>query len=163
MMITHTRLRQVLYYHPESGDWIWRECMGVRGVPGAQAGSRSVGGYWIVAVDGYGYQAGRLAWFYMKGRWPRNTIDHKDQNKLNNAWSNLREATRNQQQHNRKVRKDSKTGVKGVMWFPQKKKYIAVIRLHGKKKYLGFYKTTQEAHIAYMKAASVLHGEFAHG
>jgi len=162
-MVTRARLKQVLYYHPESGDWIWRERMGVRGVPGTQAGTRSVGGYWIVVVDGYGYQAGRLAWFYMKGRWPRNTIDHKDQNKLNNAWSNLREATLNQQQHNRVVRKDSKTGVKGVMWSPLRNKYKAVIGLHSTKKCLGFYDTTQEAHAAYLKAAAILHGEFAHG
>mgnify|MGYP000968942469 CR=1 FL=1 len=91
--------------------------------------------------------------------------DHIDCNGLNNCKSNLRKATYAQNAANRRVMKNSKTGVKGVSIHTdtkdrEKKMYVAHISFMGKQKNLGWYPTIEEASEAYKKAAEEIHGEF---
>ena len=58
------------------------------------AGTISEHGYRIIGIDNLDYRCGRLAWFYMLGRWPVFEIDHIDGNSLNDIWDNLRDVTR---------------------------------------------------------------------
>jgi hypothetical protein len=78
---------------------------------------------------------------------------------LNNSRSNLRIANEFQNQHNRRRRRDSSSGLKGVT--PQDGKWKAEIRANGKWYYLGFHTTKEAAYAAYCEAAKRLHGEFA--
>ena len=48
------------------------------------------------------------------GEEPMSSLDHKDINPLNNQFSNLRLATRREQQHNKCKRNDNKSGFIGV-------------------------------------------------
>jgi len=50
----------------------------------------------------------------MTGEWPATTIDHKDRVRSNNRWSNLRLATKQQQQENRSRARNNTSGVTGV-------------------------------------------------
>ena len=59
------------------------------------------------------------------------------------------------------VAKDNTTGRKGVTYNKRLKKFQARIVLNNKRKYLGVFTTTEEAHAAYCAAATELHGEFA--
>jgi len=57
-------------------------------------------------VDGRNYKAHRLAWLWCHGPIPEGLeVDHKDSNPANNAISNLRLATSQQQKANTKSRK----------------------------------------------------------
>lgn len=90
----------------------------------------------------------------MTGEWPEKEIDHKDTNRLNNKWSNLREATASENMRNRKVKSDNQTGVKGVCVAPNGKFRVYL--------QLGTFDTIEEAKRVYDEAALKLHGEFAH-
>lgn len=84
--------------------------------------------------------------------------DHIDGNGLNNRRSNLRFATRSQNQLNR-VGVDRTSTYKGVS--KNHSGWRARIYLDRTEHYLGTFPTEQEAVAAYDSAASRIHGEFA--
>ena len=55
----------------------------------------------------------------------------------------------------------NKLGIKGVCYKPRLGLYHAQIKKDGKVRGLGHYETPEEAHAAYVKAATEVHGEFA--
>lgn len=89
------------------------------------------------------------------------TVDHHNVDSLDNRISNLRLATRSQQNRNQKVRKDSSTGFRGVTWYERYGQYAARIRVHGKLTFLGYFDDPVDAARAYNAAATEQHGEFA--
>ena len=94
-----------------------------------------------------------------------DTVDHRDGNGLNNRRNgdqcNLRLATREQNSQNRRVsRTKTSSGVKGVCWHDQEKKWWARIRSKGKSHSLGLFGTIEDAAKAYARASASLHGEF---
>ena len=89
---------------------------------------------------------------------PKEKIDHRDGNTLNNQRSNLRICTHAQNLANRGVDKRSRSGYKGVS--PLGKKWRAYIVLNYKQKVLGRFDCPIEAAKAYDRAAIEMHGEF---
>lgn len=167
-MITVEELKQVLSYDPETGVFTYVDDIlaGRFGkTPCARAGDIAGGigsdGYRKIKLRGRSYRAHRLAWLYCTGRWPRNEIDHINGIADDNRWKNLREATRAENNCNRKTSKLNSTGVKGVYWHKKNKCYCADIRVNGKKIYLGSFSCPTAAHLAYCKAAKAHFGEFA--
>lgn len=101
-------------------------------------------------------------------------IDHKDGNGLNNTRSNLRICTQHQNTLNRKpfgnsnclgvhFRKIISTYVKkdGKIVYYEYDRYISNITSNGRHKFIGRFKTEEEAGRAYDSYAKELHGEFA--
>lgn len=78
----------------------------------------------------------RLCFYYINGRWPTE-IDHIDRDKQNNAWTNLRECTRSENNRN-------KNHV-GVHWYKQTNKWRAEIKVPGKTYHLGYFTDRDEA------------------
>jgi len=88
--------------------------------------------------------------------------DHKDRNGLNNRRSNLRPATRQQQQANHKKHSDGITSqYRGVSWFKTSKKFRAAIVCNRKQRHLGLFTDEVDAARAFNRAAVELFGEFA--
>ncbi|MGO6755895.1 HNH endonuclease [Rhizobium ruizarguesonis] len=121
--------------------------------------SQNTSGRIIVTIYGKTYLAHRIVWFMMTGAWPENEIDHEDTDYLNNRWSNLREATNQQNAANRNVFMRSKTGVKGV--HNVGKRFKVTITFHGEQLHLGYYDTVEEGAEAYNEAAEILFEDFA--
>jgi hypothetical protein len=96
----------------------------------------------------------------MTGEWPEDEVDHHDLNKSNNAWDNLREATRSQNSRNTRGHRDSKTGVKGVHLSPSGK-YTAAICINRVQIHLGTFDTIEAAAAQYAEAANVAFDDFA--
>lgn len=90
--------------------------------------------------------------------------DHKNGDGLDNQRHNLREATKSQNNTNkRKTIKTAKIQSKyrGVHWQIHRNKWNAEIACNGKKYYLGTFDSEDEAGLAYNERAKELHGEFA--
>lgn len=154
-------LHQLLNYDPATGIFTWRNIVSsrTRVNVGDQAGTISEEGYLVIGINRCQYRAHRLAWIYMNGCLPRHQIDHKDKDKTNNKWSNLREATHSQNQMNKRTTRKT-PGLKGTTFNP-KRGWIAQIRKDKKTINLGVFKTTEQAHQRYLEAAASLFGEFA--
>jgi len=84
-------------------------------------------------------------------------IDHIDHNGLNNQKYNLRFCTYAQNGMNKRC--SGKSGYLGV--FISSGYITSAIKVNGKQIYLGSYKTIEDAALAYNKAASKFHGEYA--
>ena len=87
--------------------------------------------------------------------------DHIDGNGLNNQRKNLRIATRSQNAINVPTRRDNTSGIKGVVWYKQTKRWRAQINIGKKRTHLGFFIDKTEAIKAYNEAAKKHFGDFA--
>ena len=107
------------------------------------------------------YLAHRLAWLYVNELWPQNELDHVNLNGLDNRLSNLREATKAENQRNTRAPRTNKSGVKGVFWRRDLKKWRAAIQVNGKSIHLGVFIEKDSAAEAYRSAAIAHFGPFA--
>lgn len=125
---------------------------------GKRAGHVATNGYVYVFFDGRLHLAHRLAWLYMTGQEPPEDIDHKDRDRTNNRWSNLRLATRSQNLMN----KGSSRGFKNIYQHKSGRFRVKVkadsVTHHG-----GYFATREEAAARAEALRAELHGEFAHG
>lgn len=128
---------------------------------GAVAGSPSGNGYLTIVIFGRRHQAHRLAWLIMTGKWPVADIDHENLDRADNRWSNLRHASHSQNMANTRMYSTNTSGLKGVSWHKQNRKWVAQIGIGGKSRYLGSFETLEAAHAAYCAAAAKHFGEFA--
>lgn len=115
-----------------------------------------------VTVDGKEKHvlAHRLAWCHFYGYWPDFVVDHKDRNPLNNSISNLRRATKQQNNFNRVARKNGTSKHKGVSLVKETGRWRVQATLNKKVHSLGTFDTEEEASIAYQTFAKLNHGEF---
>ena len=155
------RLKEVLNYNPKTGDFTWIKKLSRKTKLGSIAGSLD-GSYLAIRIDKKKYKVSRLAWLYMTGEDPGSSIvEHKDQNKTNNAWTNLRLANSSQNNANINMFKHNTSGYKGVSQSKNNPKYQAKIQYNKKCIYIGSYDTAEEASEAYKVKAVELFGEFA--
>lgn len=158
--LTAERLRALLHYEPSTGLWTWliRPSQSVK--VGDLAGCINKQGYREIVIQGKHYGSNRLAFLYMTGEWPDVLIDHEDTQRSNDRWSNLRIATRSQNNANSNHRKNQ-LGFKGIRLDKRSGKFHARLRKDGIVISLGYYATPEAAHAAYVEAAKLHHGEFA--
>ena len=128
---------------------------------GKVAGTVGESGYIMIGIGKVYYLAHRIIWKMMTGADPVDQIDHEDTNRSNNRWKNLREAANGPNIQNSKLRKDNMSGIKGVHWDSQHKKWRAVISTNGKSQRLGRFSSIEEAANVIYAARLQMHGEFA--
>ena len=85
-------------------------------------------------------------------------VDHLNGNHLDNRLENLRAATKGENNRNAKIRKDNKSGVKGVGL--HKGKWRARINVNGVQIHLGYFNTKEEAENVVTQARLKYHGDF---
>ena len=81
--------------------------------------------HWFIYIGGYTYNPdlGQMHRFILNATNPDLVVDHINHDRLDNRRENLRICTQQQNQFNRSVRRDNKTGYKGVKthkWFCKK-------------------------------------------
>jgi len=142
MSLTQERLKTLLEYCPDTGEFLWRTQKG-RCKSGARAGATDTYGYRVIRLDGILYKAHRLAWLYAYGCWPDGLLDHINRNPSDNRLANLREATQSENMHNAKRR--SRSGVPGVRWREERGRWVAQIRIGYRTHVLGSFVSKDEA------------------
>ena len=164
-------LREALTYDPGTGLLRWKvrprkhfssevSCKGANvRFAGRVAGCHGGQGYLLIGVLFCGvtrmYRAHRIAWALATGAWPLKEIDHKNGDRLDNRWSNLREASAAEQRQNRILSKPPISGLTGAYW--AKGKWASHINAGGRQYYLGRFPTAELAHAAYLAAKVRLH------
>ena len=157
--LSQSRLREVLSYEPETGHFRWRVKLSSKSKIGSLAGCVNDDGYVLIRIDGLRHRAHRLAFLYMTGVWPRETVDHINRETSDNRWQNLRAATRSENLWNARAHRDNRTGLKGVSF--HRGRWVAQIAKNGTHKWLGTFDNAISAHRAYAAAATAMHGAFA--
>lgn len=92
---------------------------------------------------------------------PGELVDHKDGDGLNCQRSNIRIATRGQNMANTGPSRANTSGVRGVYRERETGKWVARIKVNGKKHCLGRFEQIEDAAKAYDEAARHHFGEFA--
>jgi hypothetical protein len=173
-------LRECFDYSPQTGELRWRarplthfqkkakpgwlaernQASWNRKYAGRPFGKISTDGSHIGVVDYVYYKAHRIIFKWMTGTDPIQ-VDHRDRDRLNNRWDNLRNATQAQNQANVGAMRHNKVGLKGVRRVPWHDGFTARISMMNRKSVsLGFFPTAEAAHAAYCVAAQARWGEF---
>lgn len=158
--LTQARLKELLHYNPETGEFRWLTDVSSTGRAGEVAGcTKGAANYVVIRLDRRLYLAHRLAFLYMEGEFPPALVDHRDTNKANNRWKNLRHATKGGNAQNKKVAQSNnkRSGLLGVYWSERNQKWGAKVVVNRKQHHGGFHETPEIAHQAYVQLKRVLH------
>lgn len=171
-MARFDRLTECFDYDPDTGVVLWRwrdpESMYHNNgwndrFAGKEAGANRKG-YLYVSLDGQQMAIARVAWaLHHKINYDEvpPIVDHRNRNTLDNRIKNLRAATKNNNNHNQGMKRNNKSGVKGVSISPKNKShpYRAHIMAYGKQKERSF-KTMEEAIEWRERQVEIMHGAF---
>jgi len=156
-ILTQDRLKEVLFYDPDTGIFVWRQRMAAhKGQIGDIAGTVKPRGYVNIQIQRRVYQAHRLAWLYVHGEWPAQQIDHINRNPSDNRIANLRDVSASVNRRNCRHPRNVSSIYKGVSRSRGREKWAAQIVYDGRPHYLGIFGTQEEAREAYILEAKRL-------
>lgn len=135
-------LLKVFDYDPWSGIVTYKQTS-LSGMAGHMVGYSHSQGYLSVAIGESEYLLHRVIWCMQTGQWPYQ-VDHKNHNRRDNRWENLREINASRENQLNMSKRVSKLGVQGVRQLPGGK-YWAYIMINRKQVGLGSYDTVEEA------------------
>lgn len=149
--ITKEYIQSIFTY--KDGELYWSK-------NGIRAGTTDSCGYRKIKLNQKEYKTHRLIYVYHYDLLVKE-IDHIDGNRSNNNITNLRPVTRSQNQFNSRLRKDSSSGIKGVGFNKNSKKWRVRLIVNGEKRSFGEYKDIDYAKFIADAMRYKLHGEFA--
>lgn len=156
-------LMKRLQYDPKTGIFKWLENRGGNAKVGDTAGTINADGYIQIVVDGRFHYAHRLAWAFAHSATELVEIDHRNGVPCDNRLKNLRLATSSQNKMNTVLRRDNKSGVKGVGWNKEKGQWTARLSVNGRRILHKHFINIEDAKAAVSEARAKHHGDFANG
>lgn len=158
--LSQARLKELLHYDPDTGVFTWKvksayniEIGNVTGCVTILSGKK----YIVIRVIGKLYLAHRLAWLYMTGSFPIDEIDHADGNGINNIFKNLSSVTHLKNHKNIRLHVRNTSGINGVSWHSENKRWRARIKVNYKNISLGCFTDIKDA-IKARKNADIKYG-----
>jgi hypothetical protein len=124
------------------------------------AGWLNDGGYRLVSVLGKRIRVHHIVWWLNTGKWPEEFLDHKDRDRANNSFDNLREANRTQNMYNALHGKNT-SGYKNVSWCNTYNKWVVRVTADKKLVFARTYPSLEEATAVAKEVTKQFHGEFA--
>jgi hypothetical protein len=160
--LTQQLVKELFYYHKD-GYLVWKVDRGVNKMIGKRAGTlnkHKKGDRWVISVDNIDYKAARLIFLWHYG-WLPEIVDHENNITTDDKIGNLRDADLFKNARNKTSAEGSTSIYLGVCWWTLHKKWVATIRVDGKRKFLGYFNDEAPAALAYNKQAVKSYGEFA--
>ena len=114
--MTQQLLKSLIIYEPSSGMF-HRHNGEIAGFTHKQSG------YYRIRINGKQYQAHRIAWLYIHGKFP-DKIDHINHIKDDNRILNLRNASYIDNNRNATQRADNTSSITGVCWHKKNRRWI---------------------------------------
>lgn len=155
--------RRIYRYEPTTGELIWiaptnpsypRATAGRIGQP---AGGDDGHGYLMCMLLGHKLKVHQVVWLIHNGELCPLPLDHINRNRRDNRIENLRPADDQQNQWNSAGVGGQYAGVSRVKG---RSGWCARLQVGAKKRYLGYFKTPEDAADAYRRASEELRGEF---
>lgn len=167
IQLTQEILKQYLDYNEWTGIFTWLKTEANSIKVGDTAGCYDQDGYVVITLLGKVYKAHRLAFLYMEGKLPPVTLDVDHDNRItsDNTWTNIRTATRSQNQQNAVRANSLSTSIKGLTLIQNGTRYKATVNLEGKVYTKHFPVEDKDIAIQYLQNLRIhLHKEFSnHG
>ena len=117
-------------------------------------------GYYDVDINGKSKLWHRVLWEHFNGSIPEGmSIDHINNNPLDNRISNLQLLSHKSNSRYRLKQKNNTSGFAGINYHKKSNKWQARISIDGKSKYLGLFDDKELAHQAYLQAKIKYHGK----
>jgi len=170
--LTFDYVTSILKYDPQTGYLIWKK-RPIDHFPDARAfkiwntrwankpaGNKTKHKGIQIRINKKNYIAHRIVWLLAYESYPIDDIDHIDNNPNNNRLSNLRLASKSENQWNTRKHKNNTSGFKGVYFDRRSNRWVSKIMINNKNVYLGSFKSADDAHNAYKKASLSMHGRF---
>jgi len=156
---TRDELMALYSYDPETGIFTHLKTRG-KGQKGQVAGNINKAGYIEMRVLNRLFVAHRLAFLYMTGAMPQPpmTVDHINGVRSDNRWSNLRLANHHQQSWNSTVHRHNQSRLKGAWPCKTTGRWQSMLQDGNMRIWLGRFDTAEEAHRAWIEAATNLRG-----
>jgi len=148
--LTQEILKELVSYDPETGIFtcIKTRC---RTKKGNIIGTIDSKGYVKAGILGKVYFCHRLAFLYMEGYFPEQTVDHINGIRTDNRWENLRHVSRKCNSQNKKLSSNNSSGFYGVSYNKRTNRWCSYIQLEGKQTIIGYFKSPVEAAVARVK------------
>ncbi len=146
-MIDKALLEELFIYDEQRGSLLWKVKQSNRVLAGSTAGSVDQDGYVIIKIKGKRYRRSRLVWILFNDviSDKKLEVDHKNRIRYDDRIDNLRLVSKKLNQENRKVNCNNLSGIKGVYFNKQNKKWVAKITHNSIHYHLGSFNTMQEA------------------
>lgn len=158
-MVTQDLVRKKFEY--EGGKLLWKDPSKYKpSLVGKAVNSLDSKGYLRVGFGGKRHAVHRIIFLYHKGYLP-DYVDHINADKLDNRIENLRGCTNEENSYNSKLSKANTSGVKGVSWSGQSKKWHVQISSGGRRVFSKMFDTIGEAKESAGEARARIHGDFA--
>lgn len=118
---------------------------------------RQTNGYNGVRIHRALIMVHRLIWVLHHGQWPKFEIDHINGDHTDNRIENLRDVPKSINMRNQKRRSDNTSGMPGVCWCAERRKWRVNIGTTARRVYVGQFARQEDA-IAARKAAQAQYG-----
>jgi hypothetical protein len=158
-------IRKLLNYNPRTGLLEWRERDASFFLDGQKSAShQSViwnakyagkpaltaisNGYCCGTLLNFKVRSHRVVWALMTGAWPSAEIDHKNGDRADNRWNNLREVSSCENSRNCGRSAGNTSGFTGVSFHKISGRWRAFIRHNYRQISLGYFDSPEEAYAA---------------
>lgn len=146
--ITQKLVKELFDYNQETGLFVRKKSK--------RKIKRNINKYKTWNISKIPYLEHRLIWLWMTGEWPFQ-VDHINHKKGDNRWKNLRNSTNQENQKNTKISKNNKSGIVGVSFRSDIKKWRSYIMVDFKQISLGVFSCFGQA-VKIRKEAEIQYG-----
>ncbi len=126
-----------------------------------EVGTKSPSGYLYFLLNGKSLMVHRYIYenYYCISLNQDQIINHKNHKRDDNRICNLEIVSNQQNCQYKSIPKNNTSGVKGISWHKQNKKWRAQINVNGKNTHLGLFENIEEAKVAWVTKATELNNQ----